>query len=749
MSNIHSILSQELSVNSWQIDKAVELLDEGATVPFISRYRKEATGSLTDEQLRNLQERLHYLREMEERRETIVGSIKEQEKLTPDLHKKILVATTKQQLEDLYLPYKPKRQTKGQVAHERGLTPLADALFKHPMANPEALATPYVDAKKEVPDVKAALEGARYILMERLSEEAELREKLRQHLWAHAELKSTVVKGKEQEGEKFQDYFEFSEAISKSPSHRALAIFRGRKLSILRVELVLPEPESIGSFNSAEQMIADYFKIQSDAKWLCELVRWSWKIKFLTFLEIDLLSRLREQADEEAFKVFAENLKNVLLAAPAGQRCTLGLDPGYRTGVKAVVINSVGKLLEYVTVFPHKPQQRWEEALAVLAALCQKHQVELVSIGNGTASRETDALVIELCKRYPKLSLTKIVTSEAGASVYSASVLAQQEFPDLDVTYRGAVSIARRLQDPLAELVKIDPKSIGVGQYQHDVNQFKLAKTLDSVVEDCVNAVGVDVNTASVPLLTHISGLNNLLAENIVRYREEHGAFRSREAIKQVPRMGDKTFEQAAGFLRITGGNNPLDTSAVHPESYFIVEEILAALKQPLANVMAKSDEINKIKAKDFVSEKVGLPTIQDILKELEKPGRDPRPEFKTAQFNDAVHKISDLKIGMELEGVVTNVANFGAFVDVGVHQDGLIHISKLSKSFVSNAHDVVKTGDLVRVKVEDVDAKRKRISLAMAGTEQSAKPVKKQEKPSRNEKPVHSAMAAAFAKVR
>lgn len=748
MSNIHAILSQELSVKSWQIDKAVELLDEGATVPFISRYRKEATGGLSDEQLRNLQERLQYLREMTRRREAIIGSIKEQEKLTPELHKKLLAATTKQQLEDLYLPYKPKRQTKAQLAHEMGLTPLADALFSKPFDNPDELAAAYVNPQKNIPDIKAAIEGARYILMERFSEEAELREKLRNHLWARAKLKSTVLKGKEQEGEKFQDYFDFSESINTIPSHRALAIFRGRKASILSIQLVLDEESTPGQFNSAEQMIADYFEIHPDATWLRELVRWSWKIKFLTFLEIELFLRLREQAEEEAFKVFAQNLKSVLLAAPAGQRCTLGLDPGFRTGVKAVVVNSVGKLLEYVTIFPHKPQQRWDDALATLARLCEKHAVELISIGNGTASRETDALVIELCKRYPKLNVTKVMTSEAGASVYSASVLAQQEFPDLDVTYRGAVSIARRLQDPLAELVKIDPKSIGVGQYQHDVSQIKLAKTLDAVVEDCVNAVGVDVNTASAPLLTHISGLNQALAENLVRYREEHGAFASREAIKQVPRMGEKTFEQAAGFLRILSGDNPLDASAVHPESYFIVEEILASLKQPLANIMAKPDEIKKIKLNEFVSDKAGLPTIQDVLKELEKPGRDPRPEFKVAVFNDTVHQMSDLKAGMELEGVVTNVANFGAFVDIGVHQDGLIHISKLSKTFVANPHDVVKTGDVVRVKVEDVDIKRKRISLAMAGSEKPAAPAAKSRAKAQPKAP-QSAMAAAFEKLR
>lgn len=749
MSNIHAILSQELSVKSWQIDKAVELLDEGATVPFISRYRKEVTGGLSDEQLRNLQERLQYLREMTSRREAIIGSIKEQEKLTPELHKKLLAATTKQQLEDLYLPYKPKRQTKAQLAHEMGLTPLADALVAKPFDNPDELAAAYVNPEKNIPDIKAAIEGARYILMERFSEEAELREALRNHLWARAKLKSTVLKGKEQEGEKFQDYFDFSESINTIPSHRALAIFRGRKASILSIQLVLDEESTPGQFNSAEQMIADYFEIHPDATWLRELVRWSWKIKFLTFLEIELFLRLREQAEEEAFKVFAQNLKSVLLAAPAGQRCTLGLDPGFRTGVKAVVVNSVGKLLEYVTIFPHKPQQRWDDALATLARLCEKHAVELISIGNGTASRETDALVIELCKRYPKLNVTKVVTSEAGASVYSASVLAQQEFPDLDVTYRGAVSIARRLQDPLAELVKIDPKSIGVGQYQHDVSQIKLAKTLDAVVEDCVNAVGVDVNTASAPLLTHISGLNQTLAENLVRYREEHGAFASRESIKQVPRMGEKTFEQAAGFLRILGGDNPLDASAVHPESYFIVEEILASLKQPLANIMAKPDEIKKIKLKEFVSDKAGLPTIQDVLKELEKPGRDPRPEFKVASFNDTVHEMSDLKAGMELEGVVTNVANFGAFVDIGVHQDGLIHISKLSKTFVANPHDVVKTGDVVRVKVEDVDIKRKRISLAMAGSEKSATPAAAKPRAKAQPKAAQSAMAAAFEKLR
>jgi uncharacterized protein len=748
MTNLLAQIAQELTVNTWQVEKAVQLLDEGATVPFISRYRKEVTGSLSDSQLRQLNDRLGYLRELEDRRTTILKSIKDQGKLTPALEKQIGASTTKNQLEDLYLPYKPKRRTKGQIAHERGLTPLADLLLSDKETAPETLAEKFIDTDKEVPDAKAALDGARAILMERFAEQAELREKLREYVWSHGELVTQVIKDKEAEGEKFRDYFEYSEAISKVPSHRALAIFRGRKAGVLRANIQINQPDT--GFNAGENFIAEFFSINERDQWLAETVCWAWKIKFMSFLDVDLFCRLREQAEEEAFQVFAKNLKNVLLAAPAGQRCTLGLDPGFRTGVKAVVVNSVGKLVANTTIFPHKPQQQWAKSLAVLKQLCEKHQVDLVSIGNGTASRETDELVAELCKENPQLKLTKIVTSEAGASVYSASEIAEKEFPDLDVTYRGAVSIARRLQDPLAELVKVDPKSIGVGQYQHDVNQFKLARTLSAVVEDCVNAVGVEVNSASAPLLTHVSGLSSSLAENIVRFREERGAFASREALKEVPLMGAKTFEQAAGFLRVSNGENPLDASAVHPESYPIVEEILQKVKQPLKNLMGDQKALEKINAQQFVTDQFGLLTIKDIIKELEKPGRDPRPEFKTAEFNQAVHEIRDLKEGMVLEGVVTNVANFGAFVDIGVHQDGLVHVSKLANRFVSNPHDVVKTGDIVKVKVEEVDEKRKRISLTMRLTEQGEKRSAPQgKKKQAQKKPApKTAMAEAFAQL-
>lgn len=716
MQQIEHKIAQELGARINQIEAAVTLLDEGATVPFIARYRKEVTGGLDDAQLRTLQERLGYLREMEERRETILNSIREQDKLTPELEKQIRQADTKTRLEDLYLPYKPKRRTKAQIAREAGLEPLAAALLSDPTLTPEDSAKPYVDAKKGVTDVKAALDGARQILMEQFSENAELLEKLRDYMWSQGQLQSLVVEGKEEAGAKFQDYFNFAEPIHKVPSHRALAIFRGRKEDFLRAKLIIDEPEA--GFNACETFIADAYHIKDKKRaadaWLCETVRWAWRVKIEAFLEIDLFSRLRETAETEAINVFAENLRNLLLASPAGLRATLGLDPGFRTGVKVVVVDRVGKLVDYTVIYPHEPQKRWKDSLMTLAALCNKHKVELISIGNGTASRETDQLVMELIKTFPESKLTKLVVSEAGASVYSASELASKEFPDVDVSIRGAVSIARRLQDPLAELVKIDPKSIGVGQYQHDVNQTKLSHSLDAIVEDCVNAVGVDVNSASVALLTHVSGLNTQLANNIVSYREQNGAYADRAALKNVPRMGEKTFEQAAGFLRISNGTNPLDASAVHPEAYPIVEKIIHKLKRDIKDIIGDKQILQTLNPSELADEKFGIPTIKDILKELEKPGRDPRPEFKTATFAEGVNEISDLKIGMTLEGVVTNVTNFGAFVDIGVHQDGLVHISKLSDRFVANPHDVVKTGQIVKVLVEEVDAKRKRIALSM-----------------------------------
>ena len=716
MQAIEHKIAQELGARINQVEAAITLLDEGATVPFISRYRKEVTGGLDDSQLRTLQERLSYLREMEERRDTILNSIREQDKLTPELEKQITEADTKTRLEDLYLPYKPKRRTKAQIAREAGLEPLATALLSDPMLTPEECAKSYLDAKKGVADVKAALDGARQILMEQFSENAELLEKLRNHMWSQGQLQSLVIEGKEEAGAKFQDYFNFAEAIHKVPSHRALAIFRGRKEDFLRVKLAIDEPES--GFNACEEFIAESYHIKDKKRagdaWLCETVRWAWRVKIEAFLEIDLFSRLRDAAEMEAINVFAENLRNLLLASPAGLRATLGLDPGFRSGVKVVVVDRVGKLVDYTVIYPHEPQKRWKDALMTLAALCNKHQVELISIGNGTASRETDQLAMELIKAFPESKLTKLVVSEAGASVYSASELASKEFPDIDVTIRGAVSIARRLQDPLAELVKIDPKSIGVGQYQHDVNQTKLSHSLDAVVEDCVNAVGVDVNSASVALLTHVSGLNTQLANNIVSYREQHGAYADRAALKNVPRMGDKTFEQAAGFLRISNGTNPLDASSVHPEAYPIIEKIIHKLKHDIKDIIGNKQLLQTLNPSELADEKFGIPTIKDILKELEKPGRDPRPEFKTATFAEGINEISDLKIGMILEGVITNVTNFGAFVDIGVHQDGLVHISKLSDRFVANPHDVVKTGQIVKVLVEEVDAKRKRIALSM-----------------------------------
>ncbi|MBD9413164.1 RNA-binding transcriptional accessory protein [Pseudomonas sp. PDM16] len=717
MDSINKRIAAELGVLPQQVAAAVALLDEGSTVPFIARYRKEVTGSLDDTQLRHLEERLRYLREMDERRAAILASIEEQGKLTPELTREINEADTKTRLEDLYLPYKQKRRTKGQIALEAGLGELADGLFNDPSLNPEAEATRFIDAEKGFADIKAVLEGAKYILMERFAEDASLLDKLRSFLKNEATLSARVVAGKEAEGAKFSDYFEHDEALKGVPSHRALAIFRGRNEGILGASLKVGD-EAPGTMHPCELMIAERFGVEQRGraadKWLGEVVRWTWKVKLYTHLETDLLGELREKAEDEAITVFARNLHDLLLAAPAGPRATLALDPGLRTGCKVAVVDATGKVLETSTVYPHAPRNDWNGTLAILAKLCAKHAVDLISIGNGTASRETDKLAIDLIKLCPQLKMTKVMVSEAGASVYSASELAAREFPDMDVSLRGAVSIARRLQDPLAELVKIDPKSIGVGQYQHDVSQLKLARSLDAVVEDCVNAVGVDVNTASAALLARISGLNSTLASNIVAFRDANGAFASRADLKKVPRLGEKTFEQAAGFLRVMNGDNPLDASAVHPETYPLVQRIAADTGRDVRSLLGDSSFLRSLDPKRFTDESFGLPTVTDILKELDKPGRDPRPEFKTAEFQEGVESLKDLQPGMILEGVVTNVTNFGAFVDIGVHQDGLVHISALSEKFVKDPYEVVKAGDIVKVKVMEVDIPRNRVGLTM-----------------------------------
>ncbi len=765
MDSINSRIANELGVRPQQVAAAVALLDEGSTVPFIARYRKEVTGSLDDTQLRNLEERLRYLRELDERRISILASIEEQGKLTPELKREIDLADTKTRLEDLYLPYKQKRRTKGQIALEAGLGELADALFGNPELNPESEATRFIDAEKGFADMKAVLEGAKYILMERFAEDADLLAKLRDFLKHNATLSARVVPGKETEGAKFSDYFEHDEVLKNTPSHRALAIFRGRNEGILSVSLKVGD-ETPGSMHPGEGMIGERFGIANRGraadKWLAEVVRWTWKVKLYTSLETDLLGELRDKAEDEAISVFARNLHDLLLAAPAGPRATLALDPGLRTGCKVAVVDATGKLLETATVYPHAPRNDWDGTLAILAKLCAKHAVDLIAIGNGTASRETDKLAGELIKKVPGLKLTKIMVSEAGASVYSASELAAREFPDLDVSLRGAVSIARRLQDPLAELVKIDPKSIGVGQYQHDVSQLKLARSLDAVVEDCVNAVGVDVNTASAALLARISGLNATLAQNIVQFRDANGAFKSRSELKKVPRLGEKTFEQAAGFLRVMNGDNPLDASAVHPETYPLVQRIAQDTGRDIRSLIGDSAFLKRLDPKQFTDETFGLPTVTDILGELDKPGRDPRPEFKTAEFQDGVEKLSDLEPGMVLEGVVTNVTNFGAFVDIGVHQDGLVHISALSEKFVKDPYEVVKAGDIVKVKVMEVDIPRNRVGLSMRmsdtpgaktdGPQRSGgKPrsnAPRSERHAREDKPApaNAAMAALFA---
>ena len=777
--SIEQRLAVELAAKPVQVAAAVALLDEGATVPFIARYRKEVTGGLDDTQLRLLEERLRYLRELEDRRAAIVASIEEQGKMTPALLDAITHAEDKTRLEDLYLPYKPKRRTKAQIAVEAGLLPLADALLANPLLTPETEAAAYIKPafttdngdNPGVPDAKAALDGARQILMERFAEDATLLQSLREYLNDHGVVESKVVPGKEEAGEKFADYFDYSETLSTIPSHRALALFRGRREEMLTVTLRLDSEEEkptwASPLNPCESRIAAHFGIsQKDRpadKWLIDTVRWAWRVKVFMHLDTELMGKLREQSEIEAINVFARNLKDLLLAAPAGPRATMGLDPGLRTGVKVAVVDATGKVMEYATIYPHQPRNDWDGSLHVLAQLAAKYNVSLISIGNGTASRETDKLAQDLIKLKPELKLTKIVVSEAGASVYSASEFASKELPDLDVSIRGAVSIARRLQDPLAELVKIDPKSIGVGQYQHDVSQSQLARSLDAVVEDCVNAVGVDVNTASAPLLARVSGLSSSVAQSIVHFRDAKGMFTSRADLRSVPRLGDKTFEQAAGFLRIMNGNNPLDASAVHPESYPVVEKILADMKKDVKGVIGDSSLLKSLNPAKYADEKFGIPTITDIIKELEKPGRDPRPEFTTATFKEGVEEIKDLRPEMILEGVVTNVAAFGAFVDIGVHQDGLVHISALSHTFVKDPHTVVKAGQVVKVKVLEVDVKRQRIALTMrltdAAPQAGSKPEQRgdrndakrlnQHRAQTQNAPAGNAMAAAFAKLR
>lgn len=713
--SIESRIAEELGVKPQQVQAAVELLDGGSTVPFISRYRKEVTQGLDDTQLRQLETRLGYLREMGERLGAILKSVDEQGKLSPELEQSLRAAETKTELEDLYLPYKRKRRTKAQTAREAGLEPLADALLADPNLNPETQAASYVNADKGVEDATAALDGARQILMERFAEDAKLVGELRDYFWDRAEFVSKVAKGKNEEGKKFSDYFEYNESLKKIPSHRALALFRGRNEGILSVSVDVPFETEL---HPCEARIANHFSVINQGRaadaFLAKAVAWTWKVKLHNKLEVDSNLRLKEMAEEAAIDVFGKNLGDLLLAAPAGTRGCMGLDPGIRTGVKVAVVDATGKLLDSATIYPHQPRKEWDKSIAVLAAMVEKHQVDLISIGNGTASRETDQLVADMQKLHSGLSVQKIMVSEAGASVYSASEAAAKEFPNLDVSIRGAVSIARRLQDPLAELVKIDPKAIGVGQYQHDVNQTALGKKLEAVVEDCVNAVGVDANTASAALLARVSGLNKTLAENIVTYRDENGAFVSRKQLKKVPRLGAKTFEQAAGFLRIMNGDNPLDRSAVHPEAYPVVEKILSDSGKPVIELIGDTAELRKLDPAKFTDETFGLPTVKDILQELEKPGRDPRPDFKTAEFREGVSTLKDLKEDMILEGVVTNVTNFGAFIDVGVHQDGLVHISQLADKFVSDPHTVVSAGQVVKVKVMAVDLERKRVGLTM-----------------------------------
>ncbi len=752
-------ISNELAVNIKQVIAAVTLLDEGATVPFIARYRKEITGSLDDIQLRTLDERLIYLRELNSRRETILESIASQNKLTPALENAIKQAETKTLLEDLYLPYKPRRRTKAQMAREAGLEPLANKIIDDRRVIPEQLAVAYIDQDKNINDVSSALEGAKQIIMESLAEDAELLNKFRERIWNTGILSSTVNKNKEAAAIKFKDYFDYQEAINKIPSHRALALFRGRNDDLLSLTLKsgLDDKEQ---HQRCVQGVARHLEITDTSKpadaWLSEVARLAWKIKLFTRIDLDLKLRLREAAELEAIKVFANNLRDLLLAAPAGQKITMGLDPAIRTGVKVAIVDATGKFLAHDTLYPHAPKNQWDSSISALAKLIQQYQVDLVSIGNGTGSRETDQLVADLMKRHKNLSFKKMIVSEAGASVYSASELASKEFPDLDVTIRGAISIARRLQDPLAELVKIEPKSIGVGQYQHDVNQLQLLKSLNSVIEDCVNAVGVDINTASASLLKQVSGISASISENIVVFRNENGPFKNRKQLKKVPRLGDKAYQQAAGFLRIMSGDNPLDASAVHPETYPVVNAIISDTGKTISELIGQSQFLRNLNAANYTDDTFGLPTITDILQELEKPGRDPRPEFKSVQFKEGIETIKDLQPGMMLEGVITNVANFGAFVDIGVHQDGLVHISHLADVFVKDPRDIVKTGEMVKVKVLEIDVERQRIALSMKKNEDipRAKPVDNKSKQRTNHakarQQTNSAgtMANAFAKV-
>ncbi|HBK5920627.1 MULTISPECIES: Tex family protein [Vibrio] len=758
------MIAQELNVRPEQVNAAVTLIDDGNTVPFIARYRKEVTGGLDDTQLRTLDSRLSYLREMDDRRQTILKSIQEQGKLTPELEQEIAQADSKTRLEDLYLPYKPKRRTKGQIAIEAGLEPLADQLWNHPQTEPESEASKYLDADKSIADTKAALDGARAIIMERIAEDANLLEKIRNHLNRNAELVSRVVEGKEQEGEKFKDYFNHNEPLSKVPSHRALAMLRGRNEGFLTLAMNAdPEQEEGARQSYCETIIADHYGVTLSSApadtWRKQVISWAWRIKVSMHMETELMGAMKERAEIEAIEVFATNLKDLLMAAPAGPRATLGLDPGLRTGSKIAVVDSTGKVLATETIYPHPPQKQYDKSAQIVDQLVRKYNVDLIAIGNGTASRETDSFVADVIKR-GNLKVQKIIVSEAGASVYSASELAAKEFPNMDVSLRGAVSIARRLQDPLAELVKIDPKSIGVGQYQHDVSQSMLAKRLDAIVEDCVNAVGVDVNTASAELLTRVAGLSSTIAQNIVDFRDENGRFEARTTLKKVPRLGPKAFEQCAGFLRIMDGKNPLDASAVHPEAYPVVKAISEKNNKDIKALIGDSSFLKGLHAVDYTDDNFGVPTITDIIKELDKPGRDPRPEFKTATFAEGVNSVSDLEPGMILEGVVSNVANFGAFVDIGVHQDGLVHISALTDRYVSDPREVVKAGDIVKVKVMEVDVQRKRIGLSMRMNDEPGQDNRSQRSsaaPRRNDQPQrrqprrddsssNSAMGGAFA---
>ncbi|MBW8191249.1 RNA-binding transcriptional accessory protein [Neiella marina] len=759
MQNIAQQIAAELNAATAQVNAAITLLDEGATVPFIARYRKEVTGGLDDTQLRNLEQRLHYIRELNDRRQSILKAIDQQGKLTEELKQAIGNADNKSQLEDLYLPYKQKRRTKGQIAIEAGLEPLAEALLTASSGEPEQMAQAYISPDKGIADSKAALDGARYILMERLAVDSQLVGQSRNHLKRHGVLSATVLNGQEQNGQKFSDYFDHSEPLNKVPSHRALAMLRGRNEGVLQLKVTLPDDIEPG-----DQLVAGHLRLSADqstlGRWRQQLAQWTWRIKLLMQLENELIGQLREQAEDEAISVFARNLNDLLMAAPAGHKATLGLDPGLRTGVKVAVVDGTGKLLDTATIYPHVPKQQWQQSLATLATLIKRHSVNLIAIGNGTASRETDKLAAELIQAMGLPELQKIMVSEAGASVYSASELAANEFPDLDVSLRGAVSIARRLQDPLAELVKIDPKSIGVGQYQHDVNQTQLGTSLTNVVEDCVNAVGVDVNTASAPLLTRVAGLNRVLAQNIVDYRDANGAFAQRKQLLKVARLGAKTYEQCAGFLRISNGKNPLDASSVHPEAYPVVERILSRNGWQISDVMGQSGALKRLNISDYTDDKFGVPTVTDIVVELEKPGRDPRPEFTTATFKDGVETLADLKPNMILEGVVTNVTNFGAFVDIGVHQDGLVHISALADRYISNPADVVKAGQVVKVKVMEVDIARKRIALTMRMGDVAENKPSEGRKPQRSSAPakhqgqaksapVNNAFADAFAKAK